>query len=253
MRIVSAKTGKLPLYAPKIGVGVDDGAFGVRLASGSPSSRANQLVRLDARTGRPSGEPITLPFPPERGRGLQGRRLGRRSSPATSSPDQLLKLDPKTGQTLATRLLPVRDHVADDEPDRALGRRPPPRARPARRPQDRRGRSRRSASATTAARTSSTTAAALWIATPEDNTVYKLATGDRRARSRSASASSRASSRSADGVVYVTNYNSSDLYTIDAKSLARRRRAARGSPVNPFSLAVDDDRTLWVGSPPENR
>ena len=148
---------------------------------GSRSSRANQVVRLDARTGRPIGNPIKLPCPPERRRGVRGRDLGRRSSPATTQPDQLRQDRPaRRARSARQRRLPVRDHVDDDEPDRALGRRPPPRADPARRPEDRRRSSSRSGSAATAARTSSTAAAALWIATPEDNAVYKVstATGD---------------------------------------------------------------------------
>ena len=53
--------------------------------------------------------------------------------------------------------------------------------------------------------------------------------------------------------VYVTNYNSSNLVLIDAKA-----SEVIGEPVrigvNPFSLAVsDDDKTLWVGNPPNDR
>jgi len=53
--------------------------------------------------------------------------------------------------------------------------------------------------------------------------------------------------------VYVTNYNSSNLFLIDAKT-----SEVIGEPVrigvNPFSLAVsDDDKTLWVGNPPSDR
>jgi len=55
-----------------------------------------------------------------------------------------------------------------------------------------------------------------------------------------------------DGVVYVTNYSSSDLYTIDEQSSRVVGEPLRLS-VNPFSLALDRARdTLWVGSQPEN-
>ena len=64
MSIVDAKTGKVRAYAPHVGVGL--GRRGRRAAtrSGWPSSRANQLVRLDARTGRPIGDPIKIAVPP---------------------------------------------------------------------------------------------------------------------------------------------------------------------------------------------
>ena len=54
------------------------------------------------------------------------------------------------------------------------------------------------------------------------------------------------------GVVYVTNYSSSNLYTIDAKS-SRVVGEPLGLAVNPFSLALDGRGALWVGSQPENK
>jgi DNA-binding beta-propeller fold protein YncE len=55
------------------------------------------------------------------------------------------------------------------------------------------------------------------------------------------------------GTVYVTNYSSSDVYTIDEK---RSRVVGKPYPLpaNPYSLATDaDGTTLWVGSQPDNK
>ena len=48
--------------------------------------------------------------------------------------------------------------------------------------------------------------------------------------------------------VYVTNFASSDLYTIDAKSSEVEGEPLR-VPTNPFGIAVDGD-TIWVSSLP---
>ena len=57
-----------------------------------------------------------------------------------------------------------------------------------------------------------------------------------------------------DGVVYVTNYSSSDLYTIDEKG-SRKVGDPLGLSREPV-LAWPSTRTrqtLWVGSQPENK
>ena len=133
LRIVSAKTGKVRSFAPKIGVGVNDGAFGfgsLWLAVG----RARPIVRLDQRTGRPRGNPISVPGPP-------GAVAASRNAiwvalvPGKGAADRLLKLDPKSRRhTLASVDYPTRDRVAHHQSERALGRRPTPRADPAREP-----------------------------------------------------------------------------------------------------------------------
>ena len=57
-----------------------------------------------------------------------------------------------------------------------------------------------------------------------------------------------------DGVVYVTNYSSSDLYTIDEKGSRKV-----GDPLGSVREPVLDGgrraraRRLWVGSQPENK
>jgi DNA-binding beta-propeller fold protein YncE len=50
--------------------------------------------------------------------------------------------------------------------------------------------------------------------------------------------------------VYVTNYNSSDVYAIDEKT-SRRVGTPLSLPVNPYALAVAGD-SVWVASQPDN-
>ena len=100
LRIVSAKTGKVRSFAPKIGVGVNDGAFGfgsLWLAVG----RDRQIVRLDQRTGRPRGNPISMPGPPG-AVAVSRNAVWVALVPGKGAPDRLLKLDPKSGATLAS-------------------------------------------------------------------------------------------------------------------------------------------------------
>jgi DNA-binding beta-propeller fold protein YncE len=93
-------------------------------------------------------------------------------------------------------------------------------------------------------------AGSLWLATPDDNAVYKVSTATGDAIPISVGQQPRQLAVGKD-TIYVTNYSSSDLYAIDAK-----RSRVKGTPlelsVNPFSLAVDG-KTIWVGSVPENR
>ena len=77
LRIVSAKTGKVRSYAPKIGVGVNDGAVGFGSLWLAVGARRTRSSGSNARTGRPRGNPIQLPGPPGRGRRVAGRGLGR--------------------------------------------------------------------------------------------------------------------------------------------------------------------------------
>ena len=92
----------------------------------------------------------------------------------------------------------------------------------------------------------------LWIVTPEDNIVTKLntSTGVQIPISVGQFPRQLAVSRN---TVYVTDYNSSDLVVIDAKASEVVGEPLRVG-VNPFSLAVSgDDKTLWVGIPPNDR
>jgi YVTN family beta-propeller protein len=92
---------------------------------------------------------------------------------------------------------------------------------------------------------------ALWLATPDDDTVYKVDTGNASIIPISVGKRPRQLAVTRD-TVYVTNYNSSDLTAIDTKT-SRVIGAPLPLSVNPFSLAAGGDDTLWVGSQPENR
>ena len=248
MRIVSAETGKVRSYAPQVGIGVTDGAFGfgkLWLAV----SRSRTLVRLDQRTGRPAGAPIALPFPP-------GSVAASKDAvwvgvvPGEGQPDQLLKIDPDTGETLATISYPygIASLAASPSALWVAARR--------------RARIQRADLATgdvlKTIRVGNNRSediayhdGAIWAATPKDNAVHRLTTASGDVIPISVGQQPRQLTIGG-GVVYVTNYNSSDLYTIDEESLQVVGDPLRLS-VNPFSLALDDKRhTLWVGSQPEN-
>jgi YVTN family beta-propeller protein len=92
----------------------------------------------------------------------------------------------------------------------------------------------------------------LWAATPQDNAVYKIATGTGDPIPISVGQAPKRLAVSRE-TVYVSNYNSSTLTVIDAKT-----SKVVGEPVqvavNPYSVAVSaDDKMLWVSSPPVNR
>jgi YVTN family beta-propeller protein len=92
----------------------------------------------------------------------------------------------------------------------------------------------------------------LWIATPEANVVTKVSTSNYEQIPISVGQFPRQLAVSRD-TVYVTNYNSSNLTMINAKT-----SEVIGEPLqigaSPFSLAVsDDDKTLWVGLQPSDR
>ncbi len=135
MRIVSTKSNEVLKYAPLVGRGVNDAAVNgndIWLAV----SRARQLVRLDARSGHPVGAPLEMPSPPS-AIAVTGNTIWAVLFPGGGLPDQLAQDRPQEREDAPHRRLPVRDQRADHEPDRRLGRRPPPRADPARGPQDR--------------------------------------------------------------------------------------------------------------------
>jgi outer membrane protein assembly factor BamB len=247
LRLVSAKTGKIRPYAPRIGLGVNDAAVSgnsIWLAV----VRDKQLMRLDTRTGRPIGSPIKMPYAP-RAVAVTNDAIWAALTPGSGLPDQLVKVDPKTGQTLAKADYPygivslttsptavwvaarrrARIHRANPQTGEAVKE-----IRVGRSPTEdivyRRG--------------------AVWLATPNDDTVYKIitASGDQipihvGSRPRQLAVT--------DDTVYVTSFNSSDLTAIDAKS-SRVIGDPLSLSVNPFSLAVDG-KTLWVASLPENR
>ena len=90
---------------------------------------------------------------------------------------------------------------------------------------------------------------ALWLATPDDDTVYKVSTATGEPIPISVGQQPRQLAVGKD-TVYVSNYSSSDLYAIDTRS-NRVVGTPLDLPVNPYSLSVDDD-TVWVASVSEN-
>jgi outer membrane protein assembly factor BamB len=244
--LVDAATGHVKSYEPRVGVGANDAAVGL----GSVwfvLSREHKLVRLSARTGRPRGAPITLPAAPS-AIALSDDAVWVSQVRGTGVPDELLKLDPHTGETLA------RTQVPNGIEALTTGRSALWIATGGPRVQRVDLETGQIVDTVPVGRTRSEDAAygggALWLATPADDAVYKLPRGDGPPIAISVGRAPRQLALG-NGIVYVTNYNSSDLYAIDAK-----RSRVRGDPlslsVNPFSLAVDDG-TVWVGSLPENQ
>jgi serine/threonine protein kinase/outer membrane protein assembly factor BamB len=247
MSLVSTKTGKVRSYAPRIGVGVNDASI-----SGNSIwfavARENQLVRLNAKTGRPVGSPIKLPFSPG-SVAATTTAIWAALVPGGGAPDKLVKIDPKTGQTVASVDYPWGIMSVTTSPTAvwvaARRRARVQRVDPSTGQVLKTIQVGRNRSEDIVYR-----AGSLWLATPEDNTVYKVSTSTGDAIPISVGQRPRQLAVG-DNAVYVTNYNSSDLFAIDTK-----RTRVVGTPlslsVNPFSLAVDGDK-LWVGSQPENR
>jgi DNA-binding beta-propeller fold protein YncE len=247
MRIVSAKTGKLRAYAPKVGVGANDGALGF----GSlwlAVAREHKLVRLDAKTGRPK-RAIAFPSAPT-AVATSKDAVWVALVPGNQQPDQLLKLDPKTGQTLANVSYPygIMSLTASPTALWVAARR---RARVQRVDL-------KTGAVVKTLRVGNNRSedivynrGALWAATPKDDAVYKVstATGDVIPISVGQQPRQLAVTKN---LVYVTNYSSSNLYAIDVKT-SRVVGDPLGLPVNPFSLATDGEGNVWVGSQPENK
>jgi DNA-binding beta-propeller fold protein YncE len=249
MALVSAKTGKVRSYGPKIGVGSAD-TVKVGDSLWVAVSRSKQIVRLSAKTGRPIGNPIQLPYGPNTIVYAKGA-LWAGLVPGNELPDQLVRIDPKTGQVGAPVEYPYGIYSLTASPSaiwmstrrRAQILRVDPRTGTLVKTL-RIGRSR--------TQDLVYSRGWLWAATPEDDTVYRVntSTGDPIPISVGQSPRQLAVTRDS---VYVTNYNSSDLTVIDTKS-----SRVVGDPldlsVNPYSLAASSDgKTLWVGSPPDNR
>jgi streptogramin lyase len=248
MRIVSTNTGKLRSYSPKVGVGVNDGAFGF----GSlwlVIARENKIVRLDPKSGHPKGKPITVPFSP-------GSVAASKNAiwvgivPGNELPDQLLKIDPKTGKTLATVSYPYGIMSLSASPT-ALWVAARRRAR-IQRVDLKTGQVLRTIRVgQNRSEDVVYSRGTLWAATPQDDAVYKISTstGDVIPISVGQQPRQLAVTRN---LVYVTNYSSSNIYTINVKT-SHVVGDPLGVPVNPFSLALDKTGALWVASLPENK
>ena len=245
--LIDAKTRKKRSYRPKIGIGVAD-AVVVGDSIWFAVSRSNQLVRLNARTGRRIGDPVKLPYPPTTityAKGAIWSGLVR----GTGYPDQLVKIDPKTGETQVSVDYPLGIMALTSSPTAiwaaarrsALVERIDPRTGAVEH-EFQVGRN--------YSEDIEYGGGALWLASPNDNTVYRVDTKSLEQITVSVGQRPRQLAVTKDAV-YVTNYNTSDLTTIDTTTL-RPSSDTLELPVNPFSLSVQGN-TLWVGSQPRNK
>jgi hypothetical protein len=244
--IVDAKTGKLRDYAPKVGKGVADSAAGfdgLWLAV----ARSGDVVKLDARTGHPKARYHVGGIP--RAIATSDDAVWVSLVGLNGAPDTLLKLDPRTGETLSSTPYPYGISALAASPSAlwVISRR---RARVIR-ADPKTGQSQREV------RVGDTPPeygvygdGALWLATPRDDAVYKVITATGAVLP--ISVGHRPRRLALDGNrVYVSNYNSSDLYEIDAKA-SRVAGDPVSLPVNPFAITAGAG-ALWVTSPPTNQ
>ncbi len=246
LAIVSAASGKVRSARPNVGIGVNGAAEGFG-ALWLAVSRARRVVRLDPRSGRVSKR-WTMPQPPG-SIAVGGGALWVGLVPGNDQPDILAKVDPRSGQILATIPVPYGIISLTTSPGAVwvLNRR---RAR-IQRVDPKTGQIVRTVQVGgTHGEDVEYRNGALWIATPNDDTVYKVMTATGAIIPISVGKHPRQLTLG-NGVVYVTNYNSSDLYTIDERSSRVVGDPVR-LPVNPFSLSAGKG-TLWVGSQPENK
>jgi hypothetical protein len=247
VNLVSAKTGKVRSRAPRVGVGANDASI-----SGNSLwvavTRENQLVRLNAETGRPIGSPLELPGKPT-AVAATGSAVWTVLQPGEGAPDTLLKIDRATGRTLASVQYPWGIGSITTSPSAvwvaARRRARIQRVNPANGQVVSTLQIGRSRTADIAYADNT-----LWLATPEDDTVYKVSTRTGDAIPISVGQQPRQLAIGKD-TVYVTNYSSSDLYAIDRRS-SRVQGAPLELPVNPYSVAVEGN-TIWVASLPENK
>jgi DNA-binding beta-propeller fold protein YncE len=243
--ILSAATGRRRSASPRIGEGSSDAAVGF----GSvwyPVGRSRELVRVDGRSGRVQRR-FALPGGPgpvavsEDGVWVGIIRAGQ--------PDLLLKLDPETGETLANVEYPFGVLAIATSPSAVwIAAR---RRATIERASLKTGAVVRSKAFHGGGRASDIEyrRGAVWFPVPNDDALYKMLTktGElipigvgRRPRQVAIGG----------GRVYVSNYNSSELYAIDERQVELVGEPL-DLPTNPFALSVDGDR-VWVTSQPDN-
>jgi DNA-binding beta-propeller fold protein YncE len=245
--VMSATTGRRRSRSPRIGQGAADAAVGF----GSlwfVTARAQQLVKVNPRSGRVRGKPIRLAQEP---RSVAVSRdaiwVGLVNDQGA---DLLLKLDPRTGRTLASGPFPAGITAIATSPTAVwivsrlaprLQRVDPDTARPVLdlelgdvRGEDIEYRE-----------------GAVWVASPSDNAVYKVLTHNGEIISIGVGQRPRQLALGDDGRVYVTAFNSNELFAIDERT-SRFAAAPVSVPLNPYALAVGAG-AVWVASLPDDK
>ena len=243
--IVDARTGKLRDYAPKVGIGVADSAAGFG-ALWLAVARSGDVVKLDGRTGRPKARYHVGGTP--RAIATSDSAVWVSLVVRNGAPDMLLKLDRNTGETLSSTPYPYGIAAIASSPSAlwVISRR---RARVLRADLKTGQPEHEVRAGETPPEYGVYGDGAVWLATPGDDTVYKIVTATGEVIPISVGHRPRRLALDGDRV-YVSNYNSSDLYEIDAKE-SRVAGDPVSLPVNPFAVAAGRG-ALWVTSPPNN-
>ena len=245
--ILSSKTGRRRSASPRIGQGTSDAAVGF----GSvwyPAGSSKQLVGVDGRTGRVER---TFPLPGSPGPVAVSKDAIWVGIIKANAPDLLLKLDPKTGETRASVEYPYGVLAIATSPSAvwiaARRRASIDRANPST------GEMVRTKAFGGGGRASDIEYrdGAVWFPVPNDDAVYKMITKSGELIPISVGRRPRQVAVGDDDRVFVTNYNSSELYAIDARTSTVVGDPLR-LPVNPFGMAVDGNR-VWVTSQPVNK
>jgi DNA-binding beta-propeller fold protein YncE len=244
--IIDARTGKIRSYAPLVGIGTADGAVG-RGSVWFAVARSHVVVRLDARTGRVlrriplDGNPGVLALSSD------ALWIGLTHNDRVS--DTLLKLDPRNGKRLASvdyqygigSLTVSPNAVWVVSRFRSFTFRADARTgKPVHRMQV----------GHAPATDSAYARGYLWLTVPGDDTIYKIRVSNAEPTSISVGHFPRQLAL-AGNTVYVTDYNSSDVYAINARS-AHPIGAPVVVPANPYSIAVARG-AIWVTSQPEDQ
>jgi len=244
LAIIDASTRKLRKYSPTIGVGVSDMAYGL----GSlwiAVSREHAVWKLNAKTGRPQKK---LPLDGSPGVIAVTKDAVWVDLVNNGTPDMLVKLDPKTGQTLTSVPYPYGVSSIAVSPSAlwVVSRR---RARTYRADPETGRRVHELRIGSSRAEDAVYGNGALWVAVPNDDTVYKVLTASGQQIPISVGKHPRQVALDG-GTVYVSDNFSSDLLEIDAKT-SRVVGTPVSLPVNPYAIATTKD-AVWVTSQPDN-
>ena len=245
LTILSARTGKRRSFAPTIGVGASDSAFGF----GSVwfvAARARKVWRLNPENGHPQAELDVDGAPAAIALSSSAVWIALRSG--DGAPDMLEKLDPKTGAVLLRTSIPwgVAKLAISPNTVWVLNRR---RSRVQKIDAGDGAVERSLAVGHSNGQDIEYADGAVWAAYPDDNTVYEIRTATGSVIPISVGQAPRQLTVDGDRV-YVTDYNSSNLYTIDARS-SRVIGAPVDLPINPYAIDTGAG-AIWVTSPSEN-